>query len=476
MRTLGICAIALTLGQSHAAFAQLTAAQERAEVAARLRSFEAAWENADAAGHARALQILPKASTQFLALNLKESGRTLDLARYALGHEGEPNADWKWANSFAVTVGPRLLGTESGPDFVSSVQKFYPVERQNISIIRLLIGDGRGNILTKLTCVPNAFPPCEIRVPEPLGDFGCSVELVSDVRGRKPALINELLTPARLIGGLAVPNLAARLKALEAPPKTLPPLEAASLADYHALLAQFAKGEPTDTQWLTPKLALETAEAIRRDTPGGTFRASPGVACEFWLTVPTAGAKTQCRVQIPAVPAGQKVPVVVALHGVGGSEHMFPEAYGAGCLAKAARDAGFALVCPRGGLFGPPPVPEILAELATRFPIDTTKVHLVGHSLGASQAAELAQRSGQRPETVALLAGGGRVRDAEKLRATRLFLAVGDADFAARSTRKFRDALKAAGVEPQFKEYPGVEHLTIVRVAIDDVAKHWRKK
>lgn len=260
------------------------------------------------------------------------------------------------------------------------------------------------------------------------------------------------------------------------PPPALPALEAASLADHTALLARFAKGESIDSQWLTRDRAAGAAEAIRRNPPGGVFRAAPGVACEFWLTVPTADAKTPCRVRVPAGAAGRRVPVVVALHGLGGSEHQFPERYGAGCVAKAADDAGYALVCPRCGVFSAPPVPEILAALAERFPIDATRVHLVGHSLGATQAAELLQRPGQAYETAALLAGGGRVRNAAKLKLTRLLLAVGDADIVLKSTRDFRRALAAAGATPTYREYPGVGHEAVVGHAAGEVAGHWAGK
>ena len=474
MRTCAACAIGITLlfAKSHAR-AQAAPLDDRAELAERLRAFEGVWEAADEAGRKRALAILPGASKQFLGLNLKESARTLDLARYALQHDGEPSEEWKWANSMAIIAGPRLVDADSKGAISASFRPFYTVRKPPGSKARgFLAGplppprpvDGR------LTIVPECPLPGELRAENDSAEarYNAFVTL-SGPNAPAPGTY-------RPVTRLAVPALAARLASFRNPPKTLPALETASLADYTALLDQFANGESTESHWLTPRRALDAAEAVRRDPAGGFFRATPGVACEFWLTVPAGGGNTPCRVQVPAVPAGQSVPVVVALHGVGGSEHMVPEAYGAGCLAKAASQANFALVCPRGGVFGPPPVPEILAELSKRFPLDTRRVHLVGHSLGASQAAELAQRSGANYESVTLLAGGGRVRDAAKLKATRLFLAVGDADFVAGSTRQFRDALNKAGVETHYQEYPGVEHLTVVRHAAPDVAKFWAAK
>ena len=475
MRTCTACAIGLTLLLARPAAAQLSPARERAELAVRLRAFEAAWEVADEAGRKRALAILPKASTQFLGLNLKESGRTLDLARYALTHKEEPSVAWVRANSMGITPGPRLVDTVSAGNLSADIQPFYPAASPDgMRVIGELTGGPRP-ITCRLEVTVSANVPGRVEAVESSDDASRNL-LILIAKGGGVFAPTEGADVCRPITRLAVPDLAARLKVLETPPKTLPPIETASLLDYAALLKQFTNGEPTDSEWLTPKVALHTAEAIRRDPPGGYFRATPGVACEFWLTVPTGAATTPCRVRVPAVPAGQKVPVVVALHGVGGSEHQFPEAYGAGCLADAARDAGYALVCPRGGVFGAPPVPEILAALAERFPIDTDRVHLVGHSLGASQAAELAQRPGANYQTVTLLAGGGRVRDAARLKATRLFLAVGDADFAVKSTRNFQKALLAAGVAPTYREYPGVEHLTVVRHATADVAKFWAAK
>ena len=476
MRTYTACVIGLTLlTVTLPALAQDKPANDRHELAARLRTFEAEWEIADGAGRKRALAILPKASTQFLGLNLKESGRTLDLARYALTHKEEPSAAWVRANSMGITPGLRLVDTVSAGNLSADVQPFYPAASpEGMRVIGELTGGPRP-ITCRLEVTVSAIVPGRVEAVESSDEASRNL-LILIAKGDEVFAPTEGADVCRPITRLAVPDLAARLKALETPPKTLPPIETASLPDYAALLKQFTNGEPTDSEWLTPKVALHTAEAIRRDPAGGFFHATPGVACEFWLTVPTAGAKTPCRVQLPAVPADHQVPVVVALHGVGGSEHLFPEAYGAGCLAKAAREAGYALVCPRGSVFGAPPVPEILAELAKRFPIDTTRVHLVGHSLGASQAAELAQRPGANYASVTLLAGGGRVRDAAKLKTTRLFFAVGDIDFAAKSTRNFLKAIVAAGAKPTSREYPGVEHLTIVRYAIDDVAKFWAAK
>jgi len=199
-------------------------------------------------------------------------------------------------------------------------------------------------------------------------------------------------------------------------------------------------------------------------------------AGQFWLTVPTGKARTACRLLVPkGLDAKKPVPLVVALHGAGGSENLFFEGYGAGHVVTLCEKRGWLLVAPRLGLSfvgGPVPLGEIVDKLAERYPIDPTAVFVVGHSMGASATIAAAQKYPGKFAAVAALGGGGRVKadTAKAFAELPTFVGVGSADFALTGARSLNKALVDAGAKKRtFKEYDGVEHLLIVREALGDV-------
>jgi len=86
-------------------------------------------------------------------------------------------------------------------------------------------------------------------------------------------------------------------------------------------------------------------------------------------------------------------PVVVALHGAGGNEHMFMEAYGAGRLPELAEELRFVVISPSTMAVGTAPgaLPQLLdaAEAELGLALDRDRVFLLGHSMGAGMAGRL---------------------------------------------------------------------------------------
>jgi len=166
------------------------------------------------------------------------------------------------------------------------------------------------------------------------------------------------------------------------------------------------------------------------------------------------------------------VPIVVALHGAGGSENLFFEGYGAGHIVTECRKRGWLLVATRSGLsFGTgPPIPALLDELAKRYPLDPKRVFVVGHSMGAMQTIDLIQKHPTAFAAAAALGGGGAVRDPKAFAASPLFVGVGEKDgIALAGARGLNKALAAGAKNLTYKEYPDVEHMVIVREALPDV-------
>ncbi|HMS17210.1 MAG TPA: alpha/beta fold hydrolase, partial [Planctomycetota bacterium] len=243
----------------------------------------------------------------------------------------------------------------------------------------------------------------------------------------------------------------------------------ARVADLAALAS--TAGLETDlpgSQWMA--FAEELAAAKGADQP----RISNTLRGEQWLSfaIPGQGAAIPVRMWLPPILKEQespKIPVVVALHGAGGSENMFFDGYGVGKARHLCESRGYALICPRGGMMGSPPVVDLVDALAQIYPLDREQIHLLGHSMGAGNALQVARKSPQRLKSLALIsAGAGRAHPS--LAQLPIFLATADRDFSRGSTKRLADALMT-GEEHRttYREYAGAEHLLVVQVALPDV-------
>jgi len=255
---------------------------------------------------------------------------------------------------------------------------------------------------------------------------------------------------------------------LPSPPKTI---EQATFALLAKTLGQLANKQTPETD-LPISRFLAGAERLATVTEPYYI---PKRAGEFWLSIPTGKNATVVRIRIPPKLDERKdpVPVVIALHGMGGSENAYFDGYGNGIVPRLASERGWIVIGPRveGALgTGPaPPVPALLDELAKRYPIDPKRVYLIGHSMGAERAMQLVQEHPGRYAAVAALGGGGRVNNSEALTRVRFFIGCGKLDGAIDDARQLAKSLNAAKCPVTLKEYDDIEHLTIVREAAADV-------
>lgn len=105
---------------------------------------------------------------------------------------------------------------------------------------------------------------------------------------------------------------------------------------------------------------------------------------------------------------GAKPALVIALHGVGGDENMFPDAYGAGVICELAEAKGFVVVSPRADmLMGNVAALRGLVDEAERlYGVDRSRVYVIGHSMGAGTAAVFARAEMKSLAAVVCIAGG----------------------------------------------------------------------
>lgn len=453
-------------------FPTLAPAQEaRYELGRRVRAFEREWDlRADPEARRRAATHLADAVEAFFRLRLGEAGRSIGAARFALDSAGAPDPSRLWADSLAIRPASRLIGVTNA-DLPVIVDSFYApgVERPagarlRLSIIRADAAAGPSRVFD-LGALPTT-------VALPLADLG-----PGDHRLRAEVLVEGASASRSDVGLSAAERPETRLDALQArlgawagaarPSDT----DRATARSRLALLRALADGRPPETDYPAARL-LDELEALADAVEAGRPFFGPDRPGDHYLTlVGPAGRATPARAFVPeAARSGRAVPLVVALHGAGGSENMFFDSYGAGAIVRLCRDRGWLLVSPRSPAFGGVAVDEVVAVMASLYPVDRGRVFLVGHSMGAAQAVAAASREPSRFAGVAALGGGGRVRASDGLRGLPFFVGVGTEDFARRGALGLARALSAAGVRRvELREYPGVEHLAIVQVALPDV-------
>jgi predicted esterase len=280
----------------------------------------------------------------------------------------------------------------------------------------------------------------------------------------------------RVIGVARIEKLNDRLAAIQRaaaalpdPPKTI---EQATLTLLVKTLTHLANKDAPETDLPTSRLMAGAERLVMVTEPYYI----PKRGGEFWLGIPTGKTPAVIRLRIPQKLDARKdpVPVIVALHGLGGSENAYFDGYGNGIVPRLASDRGWIVIGPRvEGLLGggpAPPVPAILDELARRYPIDPKRVYLIGHAHGAEHAIQLAQRDPGRYAAVAVL-GGGRMTKAEEFKGLRFFVGCGKLDSALPEVRKLRTVLEAKKCPVTYKEYDDADNLLVVRESAADVFK-----
>jgi predicted esterase len=434
----------------------------RYELGQRLKRFETAWEKQPRPeARKRALVHVEKLTQQFFSFQFGEAARGFDLATFALLTEDEPAVSRQWAWSLYAVPEVRVLdGTAK--ELTVTIKQLYAVKGDMPKGLEVQLWFTDKQITT---LKPDKFP---VTVPlPPLGDFkGLDRKLYFMVEAGK-----ELRHTA--IGISQVADLKPRLAALKKTVdgwEAVDSIEKATTRERSELLADLAGGTVPETDLPAADL-LANAETMLDGKPFYTAT-KPG---QFWMSVPTGPKKaTATRVYVPrGLDAKKPVPVVVALHGAGGSENLFFEGYGSGQIIIECRKRGWMLVAPRSGLaFGSaPPIPAILDELAKRYPLDPKRVFVVGHSMGAMQTVELVQKYPGKFAAAAALGGGGTVCDAKAFADLPLFVGVGEKDSLALSgARGLNKSLTTGGARKlTYKEYPHIEHMVIVREALPDV-------
>ncbi len=438
----------------------LFAQSERYELGRRLKQFEQAWEKQpDEKSRLHAAALLPDITSMFFSLRFGDAGQTLDRARWTLAADQMPTPEIEWLESL-YAYPERALYTDEA-EILITVKPFYKVKADAPAKAEVLLQWNQEKPIT----VPMDKFPTKITIPfKPSAKQGVGrLKFIAKLDDKVIKETVQRISFAR--------DLTAQLETIRAFAKQKPAtIESATLKDRIELLEELTSPLLPETD--LPGLALLEEAKLISKTPRYFNASRPG---QYWLSIPMEKKTLPLRMFVPkGLDLKKPVPLVVALHGAGGSENLFFEGYGAGHIVKECEKRGWLLVAPRSplGFSSGPPVKELIEQLADRYPIDRSKVFVVGHSMGAAQTVALCQaHPGLFAAAAALGGGGGRVKQAAFAN-TPFFIGVGDKDFA----RPGAVALSKALPQATFKEYPGIEHMLIVRVALPDVFAEWDRK
>jgi predicted esterase len=300
----------------------------------------------------------------------------------------------------------------------------------------------------------------------------------------------EVFDGATPMGAAALPlyvthGLEARLRALEAAAASVPDTLRASVVYPADFIRNVNRGRISLGAFDVGS-ELASAEAILAAAKAGTdpFKGRTG---DFERHHRLAGADEVMpyRVYVPTRYTGAApTPLVVALHGLGGTEDSFFDQY-ARVPVKLAEQHGFLMAAPLGyrpdGFYGSPimgtdpasrrkteyseqDVLEVVRLMKAHYNVDASRIYLMGHSMGAIGAWHLASKHPQTWAAVVAFAGTGAPALAPPMAGIPQFVVHGDDDPTVNvsGSRNMVAALKKAGAEVEYVEVAGGGHSDVV--------------
>jgi poly(3-hydroxybutyrate) depolymerase len=193
------------------------------------------------------------------------------------------------------------------------------------------------------------------------------------------------------------------------------------------------------------------------------------------------------RTYVPTTYTGAKAfPLIIALHGLGGTEDAFFDNYEKK-LPPLAESHGYIVAAPLGyrvdgsygwGLGAPPADPntkrtqdfseqdvmQVLARVRQLYRVDDSRIYLMGHSMGAIGTWKVAPKYPDIWAAIAPFSGSGAADTLQRIRSVPEIIVHGDADPTVNvaGSRAMVTKLKELGTEFKYIEVPGGLHSDVV--------------
>ncbi len=172
--------------------------------------------------------------------------------------------------------------------------------------------------------------------------------------------------------------------------------------------------------------------------------------------------------------AAKRWPLMLFLHGSGerGDNVQMVKTHGPPMLAAKGQAFPFIVVspqCPPFERWNPLQLNDLLDEIAAKYRVDADRIYLTGLSMGGSGTWNFAMTYPQRFAAIAPMATGGDAEDAARVKNLPIWYFIGskDGDVPERA-HKMVDALRKAGADLRFTEYPDAGHVETWTKAYDD--------
>ena len=457
---------------------QANAQPERLELGKRLQRFEKAWELAPLENRLASTPPMQEAVQSFFGLQLQQALRKLDDAWSATTEK--PLLPWQEA-----ALGYRLqtskvissrVPSQPASEETLRVQLTQAYEREasmlgDPMVHWELLSETGVKVSLRDASWKESLEGLDISLGEnAVGDYWLQAILERE-NHRFPLL------PVRLS---IIENFPSRLAALEAfydslkeakEPNSAGNATLRSTVGEHLIwLRSLNKGNRLEIEHAASKL-LDFCEAIAKNPENfGAIVVEMGSKQDVWLNLSRQRRSVCVRLRVPPN-HDQPLPVLFLFHGAGGSENMFFETYGAGRAVEEGLKRNWLVIAPRQGFTGPAlDCTGMLDLLSEIFPIDRSRVSLVGHSMGAGQVLRQTALQPNAFCAIAAIGGGARVAQPASLAPLPCFIAAGELDFGKRGAMALKEQLQSADAKKmEYREYKGIEHMVIVQAAMHDL-------
>lgn len=377
----------------------------RADLALALQRFEKAFLDHRPEGEklVQANLAFEDVTQNFFRMNFSGAIGQLNKAALELSLGRTPTEQELWLASLKVVVDPPVVGPKSAVPVIH-LWEMYPVSgsaRYPFDVVVV-----QGDKQRRFPITPNGEKGSEAGSVTLEGDWAGTWNIhvaypkgIDFDSGRRLIVVPFDIDQRRAENTKRLSAVAPKLKELES---------ALTTCRARNELLKSTPSEASTTEFLSdPNLLAADVEKEIQSLEAGKnpYDRRKG---DYWRVMVRGSSRIPMRVYVPeSLDLTKPVPVVVALHGAGGDENMFMDAYGLGKVKREADRKGFIVVSPATFymLTRSENLSALIEEISACYPIDPKRVYVLGHSMGGGATAKLASEKSDLITAASCIAG-----------------------------------------------------------------------